>query len=179
MTSLNVSGIIYESMVDGPGLRTVLFTQGCPHHCPGCHNMSTWAYKKNQIHDTQELGRLLIEQTPSKALTFSGGEPFVQAKACSEIAVLLREEGFNLWSYTGYNWEDLISLHNRDISRFLSQLDVVVDGRFILSKKTMTVPFRGSSNQRLIDVQSSLERNQTVLYEISSQKPAAGPTLYI
>lgn len=159
---VNVAGITFDSIVDGPGLRNTLFVQGCSHHCPGCHNPETWTTKTNKLIQTQDILNQLLSSS-NKSVTFSGGEPFEQAEALTIIAKELKNQNFNLWSYSGYTFEQI----KEDPTKFefLKQLDVLVDGRFILEQKSLTLKFKGSHNQRLIDVQKSLQHNKIVPYE--------------
>lgn len=156
-----------DSIVDGEGIRTVIWTQGCPHHCLGCHNPETHDFEGGALVDLEEVYEIIDNLEGQDGITFSGGDPFVQPKACSEIAKYARSKGYNIWSYTGYTYEELLELSktNKDIMDFLKELDVLVDGRFILNKKSFNCIFRGSTNQRVIDVKESLKKKQVVLVE--------------
>lgn len=156
-----------DSIVDGEGIRTVIWTQGCPHHCLGCHNPETWSFDDGEWIELEEIYDIIDSLEGQDGITFSGGDPFMQPKACSEIAKYARKKGLNIWSYTGYYFEELMELSkkNKDILDFLKELDVLVDGRFILSKKSYSCIFRGSTNQRIIDVKESLKQNKVVLVE--------------
>lgn len=173
---LNVAGITFDSIVDGPGLRNTLFVQGCSHHCLGCHNAQTWSTNPNQIMDTDEVLIQLLE-SKNKSVTFSGGEPFEQPEALSIIAKQLRQQNFNLWSYSGYTFEEILKDPLK--KEFLTYLDVLVDGRFILDLKSLTLKFRGSHNQRIIDVQQSLRENKIVQLNLDLPKQKTQTTLYI
>ena len=164
---IRTSNLIFDSIVDGPSLRTVLFTQGCSHHCPGCHNTETWDPTKGQLKDVDDLFNQIINHG-TKAMTFSGGEPFEQPLACAFLAQRLKEQGFNLWSYSGYTWEQI--QQDEDKKQLLKHLDVLVDGRFILAQKSLTLRFKGSSNQRIIDVQESIKQNKIVLYSLNKKR---------
>lgn len=159
---INLSSLIHDSIVDGEGIRSVIFTQGCPHNCPGCHNQKAIPFEGGTPLDTEVIIKDILQRNLKK-VTFSGGEPFAQAQACYEIAKILRENNYNLWSYTGYNFELLLRHRDPYVRKFLEQLDILVDGRFILAKKSMQALFRGSSNQRIIDVQAALKENKVVL----------------
>lgn len=154
-----------DSIVDGEGIRTVIWTQGCPHHCPGCHNPQTHDSKGGALVDLEYLFNEIDELSAQDGITFSGGDPFVQAKECSMIASYAKKKGYNIWCYTGYTFEELLKLGQKrlEIMEFLEQIDVLVDGRFLLDQKSLDCIFRGSKNQRIIDVQESLKRNETVL----------------
>lgn len=148
--------ITEESIVDGPGFRTVIWVQGCSHKCEGCHNPSTHDFNGGQLVDCDEFIADIIERTPMGNITFSGGDPFEQPKACAYIARKLKEQGFSIWAYSGYTYEEIIKDNNK--SEFLRQVDVLVDGKFEIDKRTLDPQyrFRGSSNQRIIDVELSL-----------------------
>lgn len=160
---IRYSDLIFDSIVDGPSLRTVLFTQGCSHHCPGCHNMKTWSTEGGELVEVNELIEKILAQR-SRALTFSGGEPFEQPAQCTLIAKELKKHQFNLWAYSGYTYEQILSDPSK--LELLQHIDVLVDGRFELAKKSLTLQFKGSSNQRIIDVQKSLKHNEIVLYKL-------------
>lgn len=171
---LRIANVIDESIVDGPGLRRVLFTQGCPHACPGCHNPSTWSFDTGTWVDTDKMIDYLL-QAPDKKVTFSGGEPFVQTEALAIIAKALRTQGFNLWSYTGFTWEALRRRTSPGTQELLNQLDVVVDGRFVLAQRSLSLLYKGSANQRLIDVQASLASNEVILWQPERQPEMSIP----
>ena len=164
---MRVAGIVQDSIVDGPGFRFTLFTQGCPHGCKGCHNPQTHDYNGGTEMTTEEIVKKLLSNPLTDGITFSGGEPFEQAAACAEVAATAREHGLNVWAYSGYTFEKLIEKSQTDegIKRLLSLTDVVVDGPFILEEKSYNVPWRGSKNQRLINVPESLKTGKTVIME--------------
>lgn len=160
-TTIRIAGAIQESIVDGPGIRYVIFTQGCPFRCKGCHNPQS-----QPLNGGMDVSlRLLYDEFFSNPLvtgvTFSGGEPFIQSRPLSIFSKFLKEKGYNLWSYSGFTFDKLVS----DASRYelLKYLDVVVDGPFIMSQRSLDIDFRGSKNQRIIDVQESLKQNSVVL----------------
>ncbi len=148
-----------DSIVDGEGLRTVIWTQGCSHNCLGCHNPNTHDFKGGFEIDVDELKSKIKNLKYQDGITLSGGDPFFQISACLEIARYCHSLNLNIWCYTGYTFEQLMSLakKNTQIIDFLKQIDVLIDGRFDLSKKSLNVKFRGSTNQRIIDVKRSLE----------------------
>lgn len=156
-----------DSIVDGEGIRTVIWTQGCPHHCPGCHNSDTWDFNDGALLDTQYVKDKLSKLKIQDGITFSGGDPMCQAEACADIARFAKDLGMNIWCYTGYTYEQLMFLSrtNKHVMEFLSLVDVLVDGKFVLEEKSDAAIFRGSPNQRIIDVQKSLEENQVCLIE--------------
>lgn len=163
---IKVAGIVNESIVDGPGFRLAIFTQGCPHHCPGCHNPQTHDFEEGQWMDTDAIIQMARENILLDGVTFSGGEPFCQPEACAEIAGEARAAGLNVWSYSGYTFEQLLD-KNDACRTFLQQIDVLVDGPFLIEKRTLDMRFRGSSNQRLIDVQKSLACGTAVEYSLN------------
>ena len=163
MASLRIAGTIRESIVDGPGIRYVLFTQGCPHNCPGCHNPQTHDFAGGKEVDTAALLTDIVKNTFIKAVTFSGGEPFAQPTALAELAKELKARGFHLMSYSGYTFEQL--LQREDALPLLEQLDLLVDGPFVEAQKNIELKYRGSANQRVLDVPGSLAAKQAVWCE--------------
>lgn len=163
---LRVAGVIDESIVDGPGIRFVIFTQGCPHDCPSCHNPQTHDFSGGESVHLSRLYEDIMENPLVSGVTLSGGEPFCQPESLAELAQELKRHGKHIMAYTGYTWEQLRDKHDAAIERLLVQCDVLVDGRFIESQKDMALRFRGSKNQRLIDVQKSLREDHVVLAEI-------------
>jgi anaerobic ribonucleoside-triphosphate reductase activating protein len=161
-----------DSIVDGEGIRTVIWTQGCPHHCLGCHNPETWDFEGGELVDLEDVYEAIDLLEGQTGITFSGGDPFWQPKACAEIAKYAKSKGLNIWSYTGYTIEELIELSKKkpEILDFLKEIEVLVDGRFVLSKKSYSCIFRGSTNQRIIDVKESLKKKQVVLVSKYEQK---------
>lgn len=164
MTQLKLSGIIRESIVDGPGMRFVVFCQGCPHRCEGCHNPQTHDFEGGNYCSIERLVEEIKKDPIIKGVTFSGGEPFCQPEAFAELADEVIKLGMNIYAYSGYTYEELIELGRTkpEITELLKKCDVLVDGRFEAEKRTLSLPFRGSSNQRLIDVKKSLENGYAV-----------------
>ncbi|MGG2091601.1 anaerobic ribonucleoside-triphosphate reductase activating protein [Bacillus sp. S13(2024)] len=146
---MRVMNIIHDSVVDGEGLRTVVFFAGCPHRCFGCHNPQSWNIC-NGTEITKEEMITEIEKNPLTDVTFSGGDPFFQAAEVKAIAKAVKKMRKNLWIYTGYTLEEIQNSRNNDMIELLQYADVLVDGRFELAKRDLTLPFRGSSNQRII-----------------------------
>ncbi|MED3394232.1 anaerobic ribonucleoside-triphosphate reductase activating protein [Bacillus wiedmannii] len=146
---MKVMNIIHDSVVDGEGLRTVVFFAGCPHRCFGCHNPKSW----NICNGTEMTVEEIVKEIASNTLTdvtFSGGDPFIQAAEVKKVAKAVKGLKKNLWMYTGYTLEEIQSSQNNDMIELLHYGDVLVDGRFEIEKKDLTLPFRGSSNQRII-----------------------------
>ena len=149
-------------MVDGPGFRTSIYCAGCRHQCAGCHNPQSWAFDAGQEMTVEQIVRV-IESDPYANVTFSGGDPMYQAAGFAELArEIHRRTNKDIWCYTGFTFESLI---NEDQRELLSELDVLVDGPFIERLRDGDLLFRGSSNQRIIDVQASLYSGETVLWK--------------
>ena len=150
-------------MVDGPGFRTSIYCAGCQHACPGCHNPQSW--NRNGGHDmtTEEVMRV-IEADPYANVTFSGGDPMYQAEGFAELARTIRRRTHKtIWCYTGFSYEQLIQPAQREL---LEQIDVLVDGPFVKALRDEQLLFRGSSNQRIIDVPSTLHEGRVVLLQL-------------
>lgn len=165
---LRVSGVISESIVDGPGIRFVIFAQGCNHHCKGCHNPSTFDLNGGKLVDIDTLMGEIKKNPLLKGVTFSGGEPFLQAGVFAEIAKQCHLLGLDVISYTGYTFESLVSgfEEHPDWKILLNNVDVLIDGPFIEEKKSLLLLFRGSSNQRILDAKLSLRKCQPILMNI-------------
>lgn len=168
MSKLRLAGVIRESIVDGPGIRMTIFTQGCPHHCKGCHNEQTWDFKGGYDSSTERILEEAKKDPILRGLTFSGGEPFCQAEALSILAKEAKELGLNIFCYTGYTFEYLLSHFdtNPEYEALLSQCDYLVDGPFVLEERSLMLKFRGSKNQRILDVKKSLECGFAVETEV-------------
>lgn len=162
-----LAGIAFDSIVDGPGIRTAFFAQGCTHHCPGCHNPETWAFSGGQVYDEEELFALVKKNPICHGVTFSGGEPFDQAEGFFRFADLLKSRGYEVASYTGYTFEELL-LGTEGQKALLRSLDVLIDGPFLLAERSLDLFFRGSRNQRILNVPQSLQTGSAVL-ETSSR----------
>lgn len=159
---LHLSNILGDSIVDGPGIRTVIFSQGCPHHCPGCHNPSTWSFEGGTAMDEEDIVQIVRSNPLCRGVTFSGGEPFAQAEGFTKLAILLKAQGYEVASFSGYTFEQL--LQGTDAQKqLLQQIDVLIDGPFIQSERSLSISFRGSKNQRILDVPASLEAGHAVL----------------
>lgn len=152
-----------DSIVDGEGIRTVIWFQGCLHHCKECHNPETWNFDGGIEFDVEEIKAEIKNLKYQNGVTLSGGDPFFQPIAALEIAKYAHSLGLNVWCYTGFTFEELL---DEDIAKkeFLKNIDVLIDGRFEIAKKSLACKFRGSTNQRIIDVTKSLENNKVVLY---------------
>lgn len=156
-----------DSFVDGPGVRMVVWTQGCIHHCKNCHNAQTWDLEGGNIYSVEDIQKQISESHLQTGLTLSGGEPFLQVEPLLEIVKTAKEKGLDIWAYSGFTYEEL--LVDEIKSQLLSQLDVLVDGKFIEELKDYRLVFKGSKNQRIIDVQASLTSGEVILSEKDKQ----------
>lgn len=161
--TIRIMDITYSSAVDGTGFRDVLFVNFCPHRCEGCHNRETWDKENGRDVSIDYCFERLTESSITN-VTFSGGEPFCQAGALYKLGKRLLEAGKDIWIYSGYTFEEIIK--DEEKKRLLSICKVLVDGRFILAEKGINMRFKGSANQRIIDVQKSLEKGEVVLADI-------------
>ncbi|MBO3445234.1 anaerobic ribonucleoside-triphosphate reductase activating protein [Clostridium sp. CCUG 7971] len=158
----------FDSIVDGPGLRMVVWTQGCIHNCKNCHNPQTHDLCGGFEVDTKDIIDKLKILKLQKGITLSGGEPFLQPEALEEIAKEAKENKLDIWAYTGFTFEYLLDKKNPSYFKnlnLLKQIDVLVDGKFMEERKDISLKFRGSSNQRIINVQRSLKYKQIILAE--------------
>ena len=155
-----------DSIVDGDGIRTVIWTQGCPHNCFGCHNPSTHSFEGGALVDIEDIKAEIDELVFQDGITFSGGDPMCQAEACCELAKYAVSKGLNIWCYTGYTYEQLIEMgkKNKNIINFLNCIDVLVDGKFMMELRSLDSKYCGSTNQRLIDVKKSLANSCVCLW---------------
>ena len=153
------------SIVDGTGIRAVVWTQGCSHNCPSCHNPETHSFDGGFVIDTSEIKKEIGNLKAEEGITFSGGDPMMQATACLDIAKYAKEKKLNIWCYTGFTFEELLKMSKTkpSILKFLELIDILVDGRFVLKEKSLNLKFRGSRNQRIIDVHKSLKTNRVVI----------------
>ena len=160
---IRIAGTVEDSIVDGPGLRFVVFVQGCPHHCEGCHNPETHDFSAGKLTTTDALYEMCMENPLCSGVTFSGGDPlhWQNRKETGELIEEIHEKfpEKTIWLYTGFLWEDIKDLP------FLKYVDVLVDGPFVEAEKDVTLHWKGSANQRVIDVKKSLEQGSVVLYE--------------
>jgi len=162
---IRIAGTVNDSIVDGPGLRFTVFTQGCPHHCPGCHNPATHDPMGGHDAQTEEIIDRMKKNPLLSGVTLSGGEPLMQPMSCLEIARAAHAAHLNVWIYTGYVWEALLQENDDDRMALLREVDVLVDGPFLQEKRSLELDYCGSSNQRLIDVKASLAAGKAVLWQ--------------
>lgn len=165
---VRIAGLERESVVDGKGIRYVIFAQGCPHKCKGCHNPKTHSFNGGYICEADELIEEIRKNNHLDGITCSGGECFEQAKAFAYIAEKIRAEGMSVWAYTGYDFEYILNCKNNrpEWDELINNIDVLVDGSFKEELKDLSLSFRGSSNQRIIDIRKSLFERKTVLMNI-------------
>ena len=164
MATISILDIVEDTTVDGPGFRTTVYCAGCPNRCPGCHNPQSWDIGNGREMDVEEILKVILAD-PFADVTFSGGDPMFQPAGFTALAKAVKERSSkNIWCYTGYLFEDL--LQNPLQKKLLECVDVLVDGRFVEVLKSEELRFRGSSNQRVIDVQASLASGKIVLLDI-------------
>ena len=161
---INLAGFINDSIVDGPNIRSVVFVQGCSNHCPHCHNPETWSFEKKNLVNWEDIYAKIKSEPIIKDVTFSGGEPFENYNDLLPLAKQLKKDGYNLCSFSGFTYEELLkkSIEDNNLREFISLLDILIDGKFIYEKRDLTLKYRGSSNQRIIDVQKSLNQNTVI-----------------
>jgi anaerobic ribonucleoside-triphosphate reductase activating protein len=164
MDNLTISGVIRESIVDGPGIRFVVFAQGCPHRCADCHNPQTWPFEGGKEIPVGELIGEIGKDPLLRGVTLSGGEPFCQPGPMALLASAVHRAGKDVVTYTGYTYEELLEMAKTqaDILALLKETDVLVDGPFVTALKSYELKYKGSSNQRTIDVKRSLEQGMVV-----------------
>lgn len=162
--NIRLAGIAYESLVNGPGMRRVFFSQGCKHNCKGCFNLDTHDFNGGELRDMDELIKDVLDNPMLKGVTFSGGDPFEQADKFAYMAKELQKNGVNIWCFTGYTFEYILdNIDKREGWReLINNIDVLIDGRFEEDKKKEGIKFRGSTNQRLIDVKKTLNSTEIV-----------------
>lgn len=184
VTVLKLAGIAAESIVDGPGIRFAVFCQGCPHHCEGCHNPQTHPFEGGTPVRPERLLQEIDKDPILKGVTFSGGEPLCQAPAFLELAKGIKERGLDIVVFTGYKLEDLLGYINDNsqigvpggetaklamldadaVRELLELTDILIDGPFLLEERDLTLQFRGSRNQRVIDMNKTRESGEIILY---------------
>ena len=174
---IRIFGVVEESIVDGPGIRYSIFVQGCSHGCPGCHNPESHSPKGGELRSIESVLGGILSNKLIAGVTLSGGEPFEQPHACAVLAQQLKADGYNVWIFTGYLYEDLMKMSqaNPDIACLLNNIDVLVDGPFVEELKSLELDWRGSSNQRVIDLAKTRDVGAIVEWkqpEMVFEKPA-------
>lgn len=164
---MKISGYIPESINEGLGLRAVIFISGCKHYCKGCHNPESWNFNYGVEFDDKRQDEIIqsIKSNPLiDGITFVGGDPFFSAKDVSEFILKLRNEipNLNIWTYTGFTFEEILNSNNGDMIQLLYLSDVLVDGRYEEDQRDLSLPFRGSKNQKIINVKESLKNNKVI-----------------
>ena len=168
MKEIRMAGIIYESLSNGPGIRRVFFLQGCKHNCKGCFNPETHDFNGGILKDMDELIEDTLKNPMITGVTFSGGDPLEQSDKLIYMIKKFKEKNLNIWSYTGYTFEFLLENSNdkNKWKEYLENIDVLVDGKFEIEKSSANLKFRGSSNQRIINVHESLKQNKVILFDL-------------
>lgn len=159
---IQLAGIARESIVDGPGLRYTVFVQGCPHGCPGCHNPGTHDFAGGTAYELDFVAEDIRQQRLIAGVTFSGGEPFCQAEALCTLWDSIDDGRLDLIVYTGYTFEALLAEQNPARMALLARSRYLIDGSYIAAQRDLTLPFRGSKNQRILDAQASLKQNKAI-----------------
>lgn len=160
---IKIAGIVNDSIVDGPGLRMCIFTQGCDKSCEGCHNPEARLLSGGEDYPFTTIFEKIKKNPLLSGITFSGGEPLIQAKELIPLAELIKQEDLDLALYTGDTFEEILQKNDEDVLTLLSMCDILIDGPFILAEKSLTLKFRGSTNQRILDCQKSLEAKEAIL----------------
>lgn len=165
---VRLAGIAYESLVNGPGMRRVFFAQGCRHNCEGCFNKETHDFNGGELKNMDELINDVITNPLLKGVTFSGGDPLEQAESFSYMARAFKKKGLDIWCYTGYTFEKILSMmkENKSLNELINNIDVLVDGKFEVNNKKEGLKFKGSTNQRLINVKESLKKNEIIIAKV-------------
>ena len=167
-TCISILSIVHDTSVDGPGFRTSVYAAGCENHCPGCHNPQSWDISNGTPTPIDSILSEILSD-PFADVTFSGGDPMYQAKAFAILAERIKaRSNKSIWCYTGYLYEDL--LRRPDCLHLLHNIDVLVDGRFVKELRDEDLLFKGSSNQRLIDVKASLRDGKTVILDYDPKR---------
>ncbi|AIV03439.1 anaerobic ribonucleoside-triphosphate reductase activating protein [Candidatus Malacoplasma girerdii] len=169
---IRLAGIAENSLVNGPGLRKVFFSQGCRHHCKNCFNPTTWTFDAGKMVDMDQLISQVKNETFLDGVTFSGGDPFQQPEAFAYLGKEIHKLGINIWIYTGYSWEQLMILAKKfpSIQTMIENCDAIVDGRYMEEYMDDYLKYRGSANQRIINVPESLKQNKLVLHHFDDVK---------
>ena len=167
---MKIAGCYDESISNGLGWRAVLFVSGCPHHCPGCHNKEAQDFNYGEEFNEEEILKRIKENSILNGITISGGEPLCKENIPGVLKFIkdvkaIRPE-FNVWCYSGYTLDQLIDRNDEETNKCLNEIDVLVDGRFVEAKKDPTLKFRGSSNQRILDLKPSLQTHKFIEYKL-------------
>lgn len=166
METVRIAGVIKQSIVDGPGMRFVVFTQGCPHQCGGCHNPQTHSFSGGYDCEIDKILNEMAKNPLLKGITLSGGEPFCRSAELLPLVKAVRRNGKDVFCFSGYTFEELVAMSEMDssVAELLGLIDILVDGRFIQEERDLELRFRGSRNQRLLDLPKSLKEKAPVLW---------------
>lgn len=159
---IKVAGTSPESIVDGRGIRYTLFTQGCPHHCKGCHNPQSWSADGGEWKNIEDIFAEFKKNPLLKGITFSGGEPFSQPEPLLKLAELVHSIGKDVTVYSGYTYEELIAMEDEAVKKLLLETDVLIDGRYVEEQRNLELLFRGSENQRVINMKATRDSGHVV-----------------
>lgn len=164
---IRLAGMLYESLSNGPGLRRVLFSQGCRHNCKQCFNPHTHSFQGGELLDMDGIVEDIVNNPILRGVTFSGGDPLEQAEKFAYIAKKVKEKGKSVWVYTGYTFEQILKAKDEHSGweGLLKYCDVLVDGKFDINKKNESLKFRGSNNQRIIDIKKSLNMGKACVVQ--------------
>ncbi|MGL4790930.1 MAG: anaerobic ribonucleoside-triphosphate reductase activating protein [Anaerotignaceae bacterium] len=159
---IRISSVVNDSIVDGVGFRLAVFTQGCTHNCEGCHNQHTHDLKGGKLVDVESIVELMRENPLLDGITITGGEPFLQSEQCGYLAKMAHSLNLNVWTYTGYTYEELMT--NEAFKPLLDNTDILIDGKFQQELRTLELRFKGSKNQRIIDLNQTRETGEIILW---------------
>jgi len=167
---IRIASYIDDSIVDGPGIRFVVFFQGCDHKCKGCFNPETWDFDKGNLIEEVELFNKIKKNPLLNGVTFSGGDPFYQIKGALGLAKLIKTTNLNIFAYTGFLYEELLekAKTDKDLDELLHLIDYLVDGPFVFEQKDISLKYRGSKNQRIIDLKKSLNEGKVIIKDFDS-----------
>ncbi len=168
LQTIRIAGCVKESIVDGPAVRYTVFTQGCKHNCKGCHNPSTHNMRGGKEETIDNLVADILKQTYISGVTLSGGDPFFQASASASLAKKLKEKGIHIVCYTGFTFDELYKSQDIGKQTLLNNIDILIDGRYIEEQRDLRLLFRGSRNQRIIDVKKSLIAKRVVTANVNT-----------
>ena len=160
---MKISGIVEESIVDGPGIRFTIFFQGCIHNCFKCHNPDTHDINKGMEISVEEIIQKIKNMPYVDGVTLSGGDPLMQIDECLKLCKKLKELNLNIIVYTGYTYEKLIRMTNYKYQELFNYIDYLIDGHFVYSLLDLTLKYKGSSNQRIIDIKETLKNKEIVI----------------
>ena len=162
---LRISSLVNDSIVDGRGIRLAVFTQGCSHNCPGCHNPQTHDFAGGKEMDTDQIKKAMAQNPLVDGVTLTGGDPFFQAAPCAQIAKDAHALGLNVWTYTGFLLEELQESQDEGVQALLQETDVLIDGPFLLEERSLELRFKARRNQRLIAINQTTKTCQITLLE--------------